>query len=262
MKFIDSHCHLHLIDYEQLKSDMATVIAAAHAKQVAHMLCVATDFSEHQQLCEISERFDSVSISTGLHPNESMTATPNRDILLDLASHPKVIAIGETGLDYYRDPTRQHQSVQKEWFISHIEVAKKLSKPLIVHTRMAKTDTIAVLKNENAVDAGAVLHCFTEDWEMAKQALDLGFYLSFSGIITFKNADELREVAKKVPIDRLLIETDSPFLAPVPFRGKINQPAYVTEVANAVAKLRNISLESLARHTSDNFQKLFKLKNI
>jgi TatD DNase family protein len=262
MKFVDPHCHLHLIDYEQLKSDMVTVVETAHAKKVIHMLCVATDFSEHQQLCDISEQFDSVSISAGLHPNESMTVMPNENTLLVLASHPKVIAIGETGLDYYRDPTLQHQLVQKEWFIMHIEVAKKLNKPLVVHTRMAKTDTIAVLKKEKAADAGAVLHCFTEDWEMAKQALDLGFYISFSGIITFKNAGDLREVVKKVPIDRLLIETDSPFLAPVPFRGKINQPAYIAEVAAAVAVLKNIPVESLAKHTADNFQKLFKLKNI
>lgn len=258
IKFIDSHCHLHLIDYGQLKSDMATVVEAAHARGVAHMLCVATDFSEHQQLCNISERFNSVSISVGLHPNESMTVVPNLDVLSTLANHPKVIAIGETGLDYYRDPTPQHQIAQKEWFIAHIEVAKKLNKPLIVHTRMAKTDTIAILKAENAADAGAVLHCFTEDWDMASQAIDLGLYISFSGIITFKNADALREVVKKMPMDRLLIETDAPFLAPVPFRGKINQPAYVTEVAAAVAVLKNISIESVAKHSSDNFNKLFK----
>jgi TatD DNase family protein len=258
MKFVDSHCHLHLIDYDRLKSDMATVVEAARTKNVAHMLCVATDFAEHQQLCDISERFDSVSISTGLHPNESMTVTPNRDMLFALANHPKVIAIGETGLDYYRDPTHQYQSVQKEWFVAHIEVAKKLNKPLIVHTRMAKADTISVLKKENAADAGAVLHCFTEDWEMAKQALDLGLYISFSGIVTFKNADELREVVKKTPIERLLIETDAPFLAPVPFRGKINQPAYVTEVAAAIAMLKDMSIESVAKHTTANFQMLFK----
>jgi TatD DNase family protein len=259
MKLIDSHCHLHLIDYEQLNSDMATVVKAAQTKGVTHMLCVATDFSEHEQLCAISEQFDSVSISTGLHPNESMTVKPDLQILSALASHPKVIAIGETGLDYYRDPSAQHRITQQAWFTAHIAVANKLNKPLIVHTRMAKADTIAILKAENASNAGVVLHCFTEDWEMASQALDLGCYISFSGIITFKNADSLREIVKKMPMDRLLIETDSPFLAPVPFRGKINQPSYVTEVAQSVALLKNMSMESIANKTSENFQKLFKL---
>ncbi len=258
MKLIDSHCHLHLIDYAQLNSDMASVVKAAQAKGISHMLCVATDFSEHAQLCAISEQFDSVSISTGLHPNESMTVKPDQEMLTALASHPNVIAIGETGLDYYRDPSPQHRITQQAWFTAHIAVANKLKKPLIVHTRMAKADTIAMLKAENAADAGGVLHCFTEDWEMASQALDLGFYISFSGIITFKNAEALREIVKKMPVDRLLIETDAPFLAPVPFRGKINQPSYVTEVAKAVAFLKNMSIESIAHNTTENFQSLFK----
>jgi TatD DNase family protein len=162
------------------------------------MLCVATDFSEHQTLCDISERFDSISISSGLHPNESMTVVVNKDTLLQLATHPKVIAIGETGLDYYRDTSPEHQAIQQAWFVAHIDVAKQLNKPLIIHTRMAKNDTLAILKQENAAKAGAVLHCFTEDWAMAKQALDLGLYISFSGIITFKNAEDLREGVKSI----------------------------------------------------------------
>ncbi|MEY3182612.1 MAG: hypothetical protein RLZ35_597 [Pseudomonadota bacterium] len=260
MKFVDSHCHLHLINYEALNSDMPSVVAVAKEKQVAHMLCVATDFSEHTQLCQIAEQFDNVSISVGLHPNESMTMSPNQEMLLALATHEKVVAIGETGLDYYREASQQYQSVQKEWFVAHIDVAKQLKKPLIIHTRMAKKDTIDLLKAQKVSDAGAVLHCFTEDWEMAKQALDLGLYISFSGIITFKNAEDLRTVVKKIPIDQLLIETDAPFLAPVPFRGKVNQPAYVYHVAETIASLKNLSLEFVAEQTTHNFEQLFRLQ--
>lgn len=259
MKLVDSHCHLHMIDYVALKTDMTAVVAAARDAGVCHMLCVATDFSEHETLCQIAETFEQVTLSVGLHPNESTQVKPELAPLLRLASHPKVVAIGETGLDYYRG--EEHQALQKEWFITHMAASKQLKKPLIIHTRMAKEDTLALMRQELAgVENSGVLHCFTEDWDMARQAVDLGLFVSFSGIITFKNAESLRDVVKRMPLDRLLIETDAPFLAPVPFRGKINQPAYVRQVAECVAQIKQLPVEEVARQTTANFETLFRQK--
>jgi TatD DNase family protein len=252
---IDSHCHLNLIDYAALGVDINTVVRAALENGVIHMLCVGTNLKESEAVIHIAEQFPEVSASIGLHPNETVETEPTFDELVALAAHPKVIAIGETGLDYYR--TGASQDWQHARFKTHIEVAKATKKPLIVHTRNARKDTLALLKTGQANECGGVLHCFTEDWETASAALDLDFYISFSGIVTFKTASELQAVAKKVPLERILIETDSPWLAPMPYRGKINQPAYVKHVAEFLANLRSVTFEEIAKQTTQNFYNLF-----
>jgi len=248
---IDSHCHLNLINYAELGVDMNTVVRAALDNDVLHMLCVGTNLQESEAVIRIAEQFPEVSASIGIHPNEMLETEPTFDELVALAAHPKVIAIGETGLDYYR--TEASQDWQHARFKTHIEVAKATQKPLIVHTRNARKDTLAILKAGHADECGGVLHCFTEDWETASAALDLGFYISFSGIVTFKNATDLQAVAKKVPLERILIETDAPWLAPMPYRGKINQPAYVKHVAEFLANLRGVTFEEVAHQTTQNF---------
>lgn len=248
---IDSHCHLNLIDYTALGVDINTVVRTAVDNDVLQMLCVGTNLPESHAVIHIAEQFPEVFASIGIHPNEALETEPTFDELLALASHPKVIAIGETGLDYYR--TEASQDWQHARFKTHIEVAKAIKKPLIVHTRNARQDTLKILKGAHANECGGVLHCFTEDWEMASAALDLNFYISFSGIVTFKNAVELQTVAKKMPLDRILIETDAPWLAPMPHRGKINQPAYVKHVAEFLATLRGTTFEEIAKHTTQNF---------
>lgn len=252
---IDSHCHLNLINYVELGVDMNAVVRAALDNDVLHMLCVGTNLKESHAVIRIAEQFPEVSASIGLHPNETVETEPTFDELVALAAHPKVIAIGETGLDYYR--TEASQDWQHTRFKTHIEVAKATQKPLIVHTRNARKDTLAILKSGHASECGGVLHCFTEDWDTASAALDLDFYISFSGIVTFKNAIDLQAVAKKVPLERILIETDSPWLAPMPYRGKINQPAYVKHVAEFLAELRGVTFEEIAKHTTQNFYRLF-----
>lgn len=251
MKLIDSHCHLPMIEKE-----VAAVLAAAQEQGVIHFLSVSVLLSDHAALTAIAEKYPQVSISTGLHPNELPETALDVDLLYQQAAHPKVVAIGETGLDYYRSD--QQTLWQHERFRQHMECAKTFKKPLIIHTRNAKTDTIAVMREAHADEIGGVMHCFTEDWETAKAALDLGFYISFSGIVTFKSARELQEVAKKVPVDRILIETDSPYLAPVPHRGKANEPAFVYHVAAFLATLRGESIESIAEHTTQNYYRLFQ----
>ena len=253
---VDSHCHLNLIDYQELGADLPSTVQAANDNGVEHMLCVGTNLIENAEVIRIAELYDTVSATVGLHPNEIVEKEPSLDYFLSLALHPKVIGIGETGLDYYR--SEGDLEWQKTRFRLHIEVAKRCKKPLIIHTRQARADTIEILKKEQADEVQGVMHCFTEDWETARQALDLGFYISFSGIVTFKNAIDLQTVAKKVPLDRMLIETDAPFLAPIPFRGKINQPAYVKHVAEFLANLRGIPFELLAKETTKNFYTLFK----
>ena len=255
---VDSHCHLNMIDYQALGSDLDTVIQEAAKAGVEHMLCVGCGLHRDAlSILTIIERYENVSGSVGLHPDEQVVQEPILADLLALADHPKIIALGETGLDYYHTGNNPSPAIQQARFAMHIEASKITKKPLIIHTRKAKADTIALMRAEGAEQAGGVMHCFTEDWEMASQALDLGFYLSFSGIVTFKNAVDLQAVAKKAPIDRLLIESDSPYLAPVPYRGKINRPAYVKEVAQFIATLRGISFESIAEHSTRNFYKLF-----
>jgi len=251
---VDSHCHLDQLDLTAHNNKLDNAIKAAQAQGVSHFLCVCIDMQNVHDVINIAESYDNIDASVGVHPNE-ITENPSAEMLIDLAKHPKVVAIGETGLDYFR--IKDNHDFQQSRFLTHIEVAKTLNKPLIIHTRDAKEDTIRLMREAQADNVGGVMHCFTEDWKMAKQALDLGFYISISGIVTFKNADQIREVASKVPLDRLLIETDSPYLAPVPKRGKPNEPAYVRYVAEFLAELRDIPLEAFAKATTDNFFRLF-----
>lgn len=251
---VDSHCHLDRLDFDKLDLDLASVLANARKRDVEHFLCVSVTLDQFPAMLAHITPYDDVSASCGVHPLDQKDAL-NKDVLIELAKHEKVVAIGETGLDYYY--SKDSQKVQQESFVGHIEVANQLNKPLIVHTRDARADTINLLREHNAQQCGGVLHCFTESWEMAKQALDLGFYISLSGIVTFKNATELKEVAKKIPLDRLLIETDSPYLAPVPYRGKTNQPAYVQDVAYYLSELKGVSYAELAQATTNNFYTLF-----
>lgn len=251
--FIDSHCHLDRLDFAALGTGLAGVLAAARARGVHHFLCIGVDMESLPAVLAVAEAHDDVSASVGVHPLHREALEPEIERLVELAAHPKVVAIGETGLDYHYD--RDSPAEQQRRFRKHIQAARRAGKPLVVHTRAARADTLRLLREEGA--PGGVLHCFTEDWETARAALDLGFYISFSGIVTFANAHELREVAARVPLDRLLVETDSPWLAPVPYRGKTNQPAYVVEVARAVAALRGMTPEALGECTSENFRRLF-----
>lgn len=250
---IDSHCHLDRIDVSAYDNGLEGALAAARARGVGHFLCIGIDLESLPAVLAIAERFDDVSASVGVHPLHLDALEPEIEELVRLSAHPKVVAIGETGLDYFYD--KEHPADQQRRFIKHIEASRRTRKPLIVHTRDARADTIRLLKEEGA-ETG-VFHCFTEDWDTARAALDLGFYISISGIVTFANAAALRDVVKKVPLDRLLIETDSPYLAPVPYRGKKNQPAYVREVAEAVAVLKGMSVDALGEQTSANFRQLF-----
>lgn len=254
----DSHCHLHMLDLAEFKNELDGVIRSASESQVGYLLCVGTKISDSEEIIKIANQYPRVSASVGLHPNETVAVEPTIEELVQLAKHPKVVAIGETGLDYYR--TEEKQPWQIERFRNHIAAARLSKKPIIIHTRAARSDTLSILKEENADKIGGVFHCFTEDWETARAGLDLGFYISFSGIVTFKNATDLQEVAKKVPIDRLLIETDAPFLAPVPHRGKMNHPALVRYVAEFIATLRGTSLEAIAQKTTENYLRLFEVK--
>ncbi len=265
--FVDSHCHLNLLDLAKLGLSLADVIQNALDNKVHNLLSVATDLTQHQILTKIAKEFPIVKISAGLHPEHaaSMVGYNFIDDLLQSAANQSVVAIGETGLDYYHidsmdeSEIANNKKLQQAAFIQQIHVAKILKKPLIVHTRMAQKDTINVLINEQAHIASGVMHCFTENWDMAKQALDVGFYISFSGIITFNSkVEKILEVVKKVPLDRILIETDSPYLAPVPFRGKINQPSYVAYVARKVAEVKNIPIDEVAYATTLNYQNLFQ----
>ena len=251
--FIDSHCHLDLLAQEEGGIDLA--INNAKENGVDHILCISIDKSSCHKIIEIVESNTYLSASVGIHPNIEQTENFTVEELVSLANHEKVIAIGETGLDYFR--SEGDLGWQRERFRVHVEAAKELKKPLIVHTREARKDTMDILENEDAKSAGGIIHCFTEDWETAKRALDIGFYISLSGIVTFKNARELQEVAKKLPLDRILIQTDSPYLAPVPHRGKTNQPAFVRHVAEFLATLRGDSIENIAKTTTDNFHTAF-----
>lgn len=254
--FVDSHCHLDRLELDKLGLTLTEVIAAAQAKQVQHMLCVCVSLSEFEQMAQAVADFPMVSVSCGEHPLHQHDLV-DPELLLQKCSQQQVVAVGETGLDYFYAPDARLS--QQAAFVSHIQVANQLNKPLIIHTRDARADTLALMRSHQADAAGGVLHCFTESWEMAKAALDMGFYISISGIMTFRNATELRDVVRQLPLDRLLIETDSPYLAPVPFRGKTNQPAYVTAVAEAVAEVKGVSVEQLAELTTNNFYNLFGL---
>ena len=257
---IDSHCHLDRVDLSPYNGDLSQVIAEANARGVDRMLCVGIDMGNAQQVIHIAESYEGVYASVGVHP---MDVKPSEDHqpcvdysqLEQWAKKDCVIAVGETGLDYFY--SQDNAAEQKMSFIEHLQLSKAVSKPVIVHTRNAREDTLAIIREHGDTDIGGVLHCFTESWEMAKQALDLNYFISFSGIVTFKNAAELREVVAKVPLDSLLVETDSPYLAPIPYRGKKNVPKYVVEVAQCVAELKGVSYEELAEITSTNFERLF-----
>lgn len=253
--FVDSHCHLDRVDLSPYEGQFEALMRRSRADGVGHMLCVCIDLEHYASMRDLVCAQPDISVSVGVHPNERAGREPSVQDLLELGADPAVVAIGETGLDYHYndgDLGWQHQR-----FRTHIEAARALAKPLIIHTRDAREDTIAIMREADAAEAGGVMHCFTESWEMASQALDLGFYISFSGILTFKSAAELREVARRVPMERLLIETDSPYLAPVPHRGKKNEPRFVTHVAAQVAELRGLSVEALAETTTENFFRLF-----
>lgn len=260
MRLVDSHCHLNMLDLSAYAGDLSKALQAATSEGVVHFLTVSVTLNDFPDLLKIANTYQNVSASMGLHPTEEVDAEPTEADLIALASHDKVVAVGETGLDYYR--STGDLSWQRERFRKHIRAAKSVKKPLIIHTRQAREDTIAILTEENAQDVGGVMHCFTEDDSMAKKALDLGFYISFSGIVTFKNAKEIQAVAKQIPLDRILIETDSPYLAPVPFRGRTNEPAYVKYVAEYLAELLGVDKQTFAEQTTENFFRLFeKAKN-
>jgi TatD DNase family protein len=257
MHLIDSHCHLDRVDLSLYDDSFDAMLSAATHAGVEHMLCVSIDLESYPAMLKLVEGQPNISVSVGVHPNDFDRREPSVDELVELAAHPKNVAIGETGLDYFRTE-RQACDWQRERFRTHIRAANACGKPLIIHTRDAREDTISILREEHAERAGGVMHCFTETWEMAQQAMELGFYISFSGIVTFKNAEELRQVAAKVPLERMLIETDSPYLAPTPYRGKPNEPKYVGRVAETIAELRDIEAAELADITSANFFRLFK----
>lgn len=256
MFLVDSHCHLDSLDYQQLHDSVDDVIAKAAERDVRFMLAVATTLKGYQEMtCLIGQRPE-VAYSCGLHPLH-MEEPFEPSELRRLAAEDRVIALGETGLDYYYQA--ETKTRQQDAFREHIRIGRELNKPVIVHTRDAREDTLAILREEQAEQCGGVLHCFTEDRETAAKLLDIGFYISFSGILTFRSAETIREAARYVPLDRLLIETDSPWLAPVPYRGKPNQPAYVRDVAGYLAELKGVSIEALAEATTGNFSRLFHL---
>ncbi|MCF6190078.1 MAG: TatD family hydrolase [Cocleimonas sp.] len=254
----DSHCHLDKIDLTLFNNNFSEMIEAAKDFDVSQFLCVCIDTEHFQDVLKPAQNHPNIYCSVGVHPTHKESYAPSVAELVELAQHKEVIAIGETGLDNFRceddDMTWQH-----DMFRNHIRAAIKIQKPLIIHTRSARADTIRILKEENADKVGGVMHCFAEDWETAKQAMDLNFYISFSGIVSFNSAKELQDVAQKVPEDKFLIETDSPWLAPVPKRGKPNQPAYVKYVAEKMADLRGCSYEHIAKVSTENFNRLFKL---
>lgn len=252
---VDSHCHLDRLELAPFDNDFKNLLAATRAAGVGHMLCVSIDLESYPSMLALVEEEADISISVGVHPNDRDRREPEPEELAQLAQHPKNVAIGETGLDYFR--SEGDLDWQRTRFRRHIAAARLCAKPLIIHTRAAREDTIRIMREEGADHVGGVMHCFTENWEMARQALDLDFYISFSGIITFNSAADLREVAKKVPEDRLLIETDSPYLAPIPHRGKSNVPAYVAHVAERIAELRGLTRGQVEALTTDNFKRLF-----
>lgn len=254
MLLVDSHCHLDRLDFSSRHADVADVLHKAQQRGVSHCLCVSVTLQQFPAMLQAIAPFPQVFASCGVHPLDQETPWSEAE-LRHLAADPRVVAIGETGLDYFYHP--EHKQLQQEAFRIHVRIARELGKPLIIHTRDAQQDTLQILREEGASEVGGVLHCFTEDWEMAEAAMALGFYISISGIVTFRNADRLRDVTRRLPADRLLIETDSPYLAPIPHRGEENQPAYVRDVAEYVAWLRNTTVEEIAGTTSENFFRLF-----
>lgn len=252
--FVDSHCHLDRLD--KTAEELALIVEFAKKRKVEHFLCVAVSVKEFPEMLSKVRHLNDVSVSCGVHPLHQEDACSYQE-LLDMASQKEVVAIGETGLDYFY--SAETKEVQLTSFVDHIKVANQLNKPLIIHTRDAREDTIRLLREHKSEKVKGVLHCFTESLDMAKQAIEMGFYISISGIVTFNSAAELQQVVKAIPLDKLLIETDSPWLAPVPYRGKQNQPGYVVEVGEFIAKLKGIPVEQLAKQTTENFYRLFDL---
>lgn len=255
--FVDSHCHLDRLD--KTPEELLDVLNFARNRGIEHFLCVSVSVKDFPAMLDTVKDFKDVSVSCGVHPLHQEDAC-SYDDLLNMADNDEVVAIGETGLDYFY--SAETKAVQLTSFVDHIKVANKLNKPLIIHTRDAQDDTINLLKQHKAPSTRGVLHCFTETWEMAQAAIELGMYISISGIVTFKTATELQEVVKKIPLDKLLIETDSPWLAPVPYRGKPNQPGFVREVGEFIADLKGITVDELAKITTDNFYNLFAIERV
>jgi TatD DNase family protein len=250
---VDSHCHL---DFPGLADRLPEVLAAMQLRGVGAAMCIGVNLEAFPRVLALAEQADNLYATVGVHPEYTDVEEPDEARLLALANHPKVLGIGETGLDYYWHKDKPEW--QRQRFRTHIRAARQCRKPLIVHTRDSAADTLQVLREEGADQVGGVMHCFTEDWDIACQALDLGFYLSFSGIVTFKNAKVVKEVARKCPLDRILVETDAPYLAPTPFRGKPNEPSYVRYVAEEIALLKEIPFSSVAQASTENFIRLFK----
>lgn len=253
--FIDSHAHLDRLDLKPFGGDFSRFMEEAGAEGVERMLCVSINLEAYPAMRRLIEPYPNVSVSVGVHPNETGSEEPDADRLAGLADDERVVAIGETGLDYFR--SEGDLAWQHERFRTHIRAAKRTGKPLIVHTRESRADTLRILEEEGADEVGGVFHCFTEDWDTARRALDLNFSISFSGIVTFRTAETIQDVARKVPDERYLIETDSPYLAPVPLRGKPNYPFHVRHVAGMVAELRGVSVAAVADRTMRNYHALF-----
>jgi len=256
---VDSHCHLDCIDLTDFNNSFDQLIQHTHEAGVEHMLCVSINLKSYPDMLEKVRDYPNISVSAGLHPMADESDAFSAETLTELAQDEKVVAIGETGLDYYYH--KDNPQWQRERFRAHIQVANEVKKPIIVHTRDAGDDTLKILREENAEACGGVIHCFTESQAFAEQALELGFMISISGIVTFRNADALRTIVKTIPDDRLLIETDAPYLAPIPHRGKQNQPAYVQHVAETLADIRNTSVESIAEISRNNFYRLFNIRH-
>ena len=256
--FVDSHCHL---DFPEYANQVPALLERMKAAGVTHAMCISVDMPDFPNVLALAKAHENLFATVGTHPDYEDTPEPSEDQLVEFANHPKILAIGETGLDYYRigDRTYDQMEWQRERFRTHIRAAKRANKPLIIHTRSASEDTLRIMREEGADAIGGVMHCFTESYEVAKAAIELGFYISFSGIVTFKNAKDLQATCKALPLDRLLIETDSPYLAPVPHRGQTNEPAWVAHVASYIAQLRGETLEEIAQHTTNNFFQCFQL---
>ena len=252
--FVDSHCHL---DFPELRAELPRILDTMRANEVTHALCIAVEMSAWPAVHALAHQHANLYASVGVHPDYADISEPTIEQLVDKCRDPRIVAVGETGLDYYR--LEGDLEWQRERFRTHVRAARIAKKPLVIHTRSAAADTIAIMRDEDARAVGGVMHCFTETWEVARSALDLGFHISFSGIVTFKNAAALKDVAQRIPLDRLLIETDSPYLAPVPHRGKTNQPGWVRHVAEEIARLRNLRVEDVGAATSHNFFQLFAI---
>lgn len=253
---VDSHCHLNMLNLDKYDGDLSALVKATQESGVDYMLNVSVSLDTVDTVVKTAQQFDNIYASVGLHPSDVKGLVPQEETLLALTEHERVVAIGETGLDYhYNDSSLEEM---RESFRAHVRVAKKAKLPLIVHSRAAQEDTINILREEGAAECGGVMHCFTESWEMAEQAMELGFYISISGIVTFKNAQNVQDVATKVPLERLLIETDSPYLTPVPYRGKPNEPMHVRYVAEKIAELKGLDFDEVAAATTRNFFELIK----